>query len=209
MDPNQQPQNQPQPDAAPPPQTPQQQMQAAGQNQWQYTSGQLTAEQPPQPQQQATQDPEILAEWSAQEFVEHDKDTKWYLMLAAATVVLSAVLFLILREIMPVVVTVLLAIVVGIYGSAKPKTVSYKVDGSGISLDGKHFEFNSFKSFSIIESSAIPYIQLMPQKRFMVPLSIFVDPAHSQDIAELIGQFVPYDQKNPDVVDKLATKFRF
>lgn len=219
MDPNQQPQNQPnqQPEQQPAqPQLGQEQQppeQPQDQANWHYTSGQLTAEEPTQPEQQPQQfkPDEVLAEWTAQEFIEHDKNSSWYLILGGGALLISAVLYLITREIMSVVVTILLAVVMGIYGSAKPKTVKYVIDSAGISLDGKHYDFASFKSFSVIENSpaAVPYIQLMPQKRLMIPITIFVDPAHSQDVTELIGQFVPYDQKEPDFVDKLAARFRF
>lgn len=183
------------------------------QNNWQYTSGQLTADQPTQPQQKnrQTSPEEALAEWSAQEFIEHDKNGKWYVTLAVGSVVISLLLYVITREFMSVIVTLLLAVAMAIYGSAKPKTVNYVINPNGISVDGKMYNFSEFKSFSIIEwsPSSVPYIQLIPQKRFMIPLSIFVDPAHSKDIAEMIGTFVPYDQRQPDFVDKLSNRFRF
>ena len=50
---------------------------------------------------------------------------------------------------------------------------------------------------------------LVGQRRFMVPITIFVDPEHTNEIAELIGQFLPYDQKKRDAVDKLSSRLRF
>jgi len=212
MDPNQQPEDNQQPEQQLPPQTPEEQMAAAGQNQWQYTSGKLTQDnQPTKPELDSNDDNNdgVLAEWSASEFVEHDKGYNWYGYLIVGAVLISARLFLVTKEIMSIVVTVLLAIVMAIYGTAKPKTVDYKITGNGVSLGPKHFNFSEFKSFSIIEDSAMPYIQLMPQRRFMVPITIFVDPEHTNEIAELIGQFLPYDQKKRDAVDKLSSRLRF
>lgn len=179
---------------------------------WQYTSGELTANDLPSNLNEAeVGQNEVIAEWSAQEFIEQQKNAKWYLMLVVIAVLLSLILFLITKEIMSVVVTLLLALAVGVFGSAKPKIVKYTIDSLGVAIDNKHYNFSEFKSFSIINgvNANVPYIQLIPQKRLMLPLTIFIDPKHSDEIAEIIGQFVPYDQKQPDLADKISSRFRF
>ena len=182
------------------------------QSSWQYTSGELTANNQQSYINEVKVDQnEVIAEWSAQEFIEQQKGPKWYVLLALGSIVGSLVLFLVTKEAMSVVVTLLLALAVGVFGSAKPKIVKYTIDSLGVAIDNKHYNFSEFKSFSIINgvNANIPYIQLIPQKRLMLPLTIFIDPKHSDEIAEIIGQFVPYDQKQPDLADKISSRFRF
>ena len=202
--------NQPEtPDTGTPPLEPEQRNDTSSEQpaQWQYNSGKLTNEQE-QPTSNVAEDA-VLAQWTASEFIHHDKSPKWFLILVIGVVVISVLMFVITREVISVIVTVVLGVVFGMYAQAQQKTISYTLSPHGITADDKHYNFTDFKSYSVMQESAMPYIQLIPRQRFMVALSIHVEPDKINEIAEKLGEFVPYDQKEHDFVDKLTAKIRY
>jgi hypothetical protein len=181
--------------------------------QWSYTSGELMQS---GEQTQPTQEPvpqgaanEPILSWTASEFIEHDKSTGWYLTLGIGSVVVSILVYLITKQIMSIVLVILMAIVFAIYGSAKPRTLSYTVSSSGLTVGNAFHPFNTIKSFSVINEEGMPYIQVLFQKRLSVPVTIYAAPEEIDTITEVIGKFVPYDQKKRDIADKLSSRIRF
>jgi hypothetical protein len=186
---------------------------AANENQWNYTSGQLVAEgeqmQPALDSPGANNDNEPLISWSASEFIEHDKSVGWYIVLAIGSVVTSIVLYLITKQIMSVILVILMSVVFGVYGSAKPRTLSYSVSPSGLMVGNKFHSFSTIKSFSVISEEGMPYIQILFQKRLSVPVNIYTAPNELDSVVDAISRFVPYDQKKRDIADKLSSRIRF
>ena len=180
---------------------------------WSYTSGSLTENSAPE--QNATQSSavppahEVLATWSASEFVSHDKTAKWYTTLGLGAAGLSVFIFLLTRQILSVVVIIVLALLFAVYASAKPRTLEYALTTSGLQIGDKYYPFNAIKSYSVIEEEGMPYIQLLMQKRFSVPIVVYVATEQVTQLAEMVGDFVPYDQKKRDIADKISSRIRF
>ena len=174
--------------------------------QWQYQSGQLEQQTAPEPAPHHGGD-EIR--WSASEFVSHDKTTGWYIMLGLIAFVLAGIMFAITREVFSVIVVLVLAVALGVFGALKPRTLEYAIDGDGITVGDKHFTYDMFRSFAIIEDAPVPSIQLLPQKRFMVPITIYFAPTDADVIIDSLGQFLPFEHKKRDAVDKISSRIRF
>ncbi len=180
--------------------------------QWNYTSGELmgSGEQTQPIQDTVPQNKsEPLIAWTASEFIEHDKNKGWYITLGIGAIIISISVYLLTQQIMSVILVLLMAIVFGIYGSAKPKTLSYAVSSSGLTVGNKFHPFNTIKSFSLINEEGIPYIQVLFQKRLSVPVVIYAAPDEIENVVNVIGKFVPYDQKKRDIADKLSSRIRF
>lgn len=180
---------------------------------WSYTSGNLLENTgPEQPTGRnvidSSRDNE-LARWTASEFVSHDKTAKWYVALGLGAVGLSAIIFLLTRQLLSVIVIVVMALLFAVYASAKPRTLDYTLTANGLLIGEKFYPFNSIKSYSVIEEEGMPYIQLLMQKRLSVPIVVYVAPEQVDQIAETMGNFVPYDQKKRDIADKISSRIRF
>jgi hypothetical protein len=190
----------------------QQEQPQVSQPQWQYQSGQL--EQPTAPESAQASDVQksddtTLVRWTASEFVSHEKNGGWYILLSVIAVVIAGITFVITRELFSIIVVVVLAIAVAVFGALKPRTLDYAVAVDGISVGDKHFSFETFKSFAVIDDAPIPSIQLLPQKRFMVPITMYFDPSDGDSIIEALGQFLPFEHKERDMVDKISSRIRF
>ncbi len=175
--------------------------------QWQYQSGQLEAAATPEATNNDADGPRV--QWTASEFVSHEKSSMWYIQLAAMAVVLSGVIFFVTKEVFSIIVVVVLAIALAVFGALKPRTLDYAIGPDGITVGDKHFSFETFRSFAIIEDGPVPNIQLLPQKRFMVPITIYFAPTDGDKIVETLGDFLPFEHKERDMVDKISSRIRF
>lgn len=154
--------------------------------------------------------PEVAdVSWTASEFIAHHKDFGWYLGLAVSAVGLSALVYLLTRDVISVGVVILAAGLFGGYGARQPRQLQYKIDGQGIGIGAKYYRFDNFRSFSLIPEGAFNSIMFMPLKRFAPPLSIYYDPADEEKIMNVLVARLPFEQRRRDAVDALMHKIRF
>ena len=182
---------------------------------WQYQSGNLAPAagfgETPAPEQPDDNKPKAqdAISWSASEFVHHEKASSWYIYVVIAALVLATAIYFLTKDIFSVVVIALVGIVFGVFGALKPKVLNYAVSPSGIQVGNRHFEFEDFRSFAVIEEGALPSIQLLPHKRFAVAITMYLDPKEADKIIEILGQYLPFEHRDRDLMDKFASKIHF
>ena len=147
--------------------------------------------------------------WEASEYVHHDKDFTWTLLLIAAAAFFASLTYFVLQDWFSVVVIVLMAVAVGIYGHRKPRNMTYQITEDGVKIGSRSYQFDNFKSFSVLNEGAVKSIQLEPLKRFIPPMSMFFPPEDEQKIVDMLSNFLPYRKTELDSVDKLFKKLRF
>lgn len=188
--------------------------------QWQYQSGNLAPQghftdnpappsEPDQPQSRGPHATHDSISWTASEFVQNEKSATWYIYLALGTIVLGAAIYFLTKEIFSVVVIAIVAIAFGVFAALKPRVLQYTVNPSGIQIASRHFNFEDFRSFAIIEEGVLPSIQLLPHKRFAVAVSMFFEPQDGDKIVEILGTYLPFEHRDRDLMDKLAAKIHF
>lgn len=160
------------------------------------------------PAVQADDDPQAIT-WSASEFVAHDKSFGWYVALTAGAVALAALLYLITRDFVSVTVVIIAALLLGIYGSHKPRQQEYRLDPGGLTVGPKHSGYDEFRSFSVMKEGAFSSILFMPLKRFAVPTTIYYAPQDEDRIVGLLSDHLPLERRSHDVVDWLMHRIRF
>jgi hypothetical protein len=171
---------------------------------WQYNQEQADPADPPeQPKGEAT------VEWTASEFIAHQKNKTWYWLLGLGALVFSGVLYLLTRDLVSVVVVLIVAVLLGVIAGRKPRTLTYRMDASGIHIGEKSYSYADFKSFSVVDEGAVSSIGLLPMKRFMPPLSIYYEPSDEDIIVGVLGARLPYEDRQKDAVDRLLHKVRF
>lgn len=148
--------------------------------------------------------------WTASEFIAHEKSTAWFAGLAAAAAAMSVLLFLITKDWVSVVVAVVAALMLGIYGTRKPRQLPYRLDGQGISIGQKRYGYHQFRSFAIVPEGAFASIIFMPLKRFAPPLAIYYAPEAEEQIVGLLADILPFDdQHRQDATERLMRLIRF
>lgn len=147
--------------------------------------------------------------WTASEFVAHDKSAGWYCILAVAMAAAAALIFLITKDIISVAVVVVAGTVLGIYASHKPRQLEYQIDNQGIGIGQKRYDYREFKSFSVMPEGAFASIIFMPLKRFSPPLAIYYAPDDEDKIMGFLLDRLPFEEHKPDAADRLVRRIRF
>lgn len=147
--------------------------------------------------------------WTASEYVAHEKGAGWYMLVVASSLVIAAVVYLITREMVSPVVVGILGISFAAFGARKPQVLDYSIDNSGIQVGAKHYPYGMFRTFSVLQEGGVRSILLMPLQRFSQPLSIYYEPTDEERILDALGAHLPHEDRKIGPVENLARKIRF
>lgn len=147
--------------------------------------------------------------WTASEFIAHTKNSGWYIILAVATIALTAIIYLLTKDKVTSVAIVIASLLFGIMASRKPRELQYSVGADGMHIGQKFYPYGVFKSFSIMQEEGIESIWFMPLKRFMPGLSIYFAPDEGQKIVNVLSEYLPFENRELDLTDRLMHKLRF
>lgn len=191
----------PAPDKNSQPQQPDQAESGAG---WTFSGGEAA-----EADQFASTLPVPTVKWTASEYVAHDKNPLWYVLVVLASVAIAGIVYLITRELVSPVVVVILGISFAFFGARRPQVLEFAVTNTGVQIGQKHYPFGMFRTFSIIEEDAVRSILLMPLQRFNLPISIYYDPADEQRIIEALSVHLPHEERDASPVDRFMRRIRF
>jgi len=147
--------------------------------------------------------------WSASEYIAHDKNANWYIVLGLAVVLFAGLVYLLTRELISSVVIIIMGVAFGGFAARKPQELTYVLDNNALHVGNKSFSYGQFKSFTVIQDEAVHSITLMPLQRFMPPLSIYFDPSDEEKIVTALSGYIPYEDRKQDFVDRIMRKVRF
>lgn len=164
---------------------------------WQY---QQAATSPiPKPEEQEVQ-------WTASEFIAHEKSFGWYALFLLGALVLAAIIYLLTRDKVSTAVVPAVAIILLIAANRKPRVLDYAVTEHGLTIGPRTYLYMEFKSFSVMRQEAFPSIMLMPMRRFMPPISIYYDPQDEDRIVQAIAAYLPFEEHQRDLFDQLVDR---
>ncbi len=147
--------------------------------------------------------------WTASEFVAHEKSTGWYATLLLATIIIIVIVYLLTRDKVSAGVVLICAAFLAILAGRKPRQLQYRVDGSGVTVGQKHFEYGLFKSFAVVPEGTFSSIVFMPLKRFAPLTTIYYAPEDEEKIVNLLSDQLPFERHKLDAVDSLMRRIRF
>jgi len=148
-------------------------------------------------------------QWSASEYVANPRGTGWFLGLTALSVLVAALIFMITRDVVSTVAVLLIGLAVGIFSARKPKVLNYTINDRGIQIGIKQYPYAMFRSFSILQKGSFGSIYLMPLKRFMPPIEIHFELNDQERITSTLADYLPFEERSPDLVDTLFERLRF
>lgn len=184
-------------------------MDQSGGNQFIYNEPQSATA----PQVAQTQTPHVAdsqaVQWEASEFIDHQKSASWFIPLALGAVAASGFMFLITRSILSSLVVLFGGVAFVVLARQKPRTISYMLNSSGITIGQKRYVFDDFRTFSIVQEGALYSVFLEPIKRFMPPLSIYFAPEDGERIFDILATHIPHQQRQADPVERLMRRIRF
>ncbi len=185
-----------------------------GGNQFTYTPTNPVVTQEVQPQTPVTQQTNTSAletpiQWQASEFINHEKNSNWFVILGLGTVVLCVVVFLISHSYFSTAVVALAAIAFGVTARQKPRTMSYTLSPHELKVGERRYRYDDFKSFNMVQEGALWSIVLQPTKRFMPSLTIYFDQIDGEKIFDALSAQMPHQERSVDSVDRFMKRIRF
>lgn len=151
--------------------------------------------------------PEV--EWTASEYVAHEKSANWYMSLFAGSTILVIIVFIVTRDYLASIVILLTCSAVGVYAARKPSTKSYRINDKGITIGEKFQPYMEFRSFSVVEEGAIDSIWIKPLKRFAPIVVMYFSPEDEQKIIDTLANFLPHEERALDAIDRFSKRMRF
>jgi hypothetical protein len=147
--------------------------------------------------------------WTASEYIAHNKGLSWFVLLGIVLFAAAALLYVLTKEIVTSVMVSVAGITFGVFAARSPRVLEYTIDSRGVSIGQKLYPYTELKSFDVTEEGPLPAILLEPLKRFLPPITVFYDQNEEQAILEVLGSYLPHQEKKPDAVDKLMRHIRF
>ena len=152
---------------------------------------------------------ETVVSWTASEFIVHHKSAAWYGAVAAATLTLAAITFLITQDKISTGTIILVGILFCIAAARKPRVLTYTLDHDGLTL-GQHFRpYADFRSFSVVREGPFASIDLLPLKRFMPLMSVYFSPEDEGRVMDMLAEHIPFEERSHALVDRFMRNIRF
>lgn len=151
--------------------------------------------------------PEIT--WTASEYIAHNKDMSWYLLVGVGGALLAAIVYLLTRDRISTGMVVIVTILFAVAAARKPRVITYTINHDGIYIGQRFHPFVEYRSFTVHREGVFANIELLPFKRFMPMTSIYCSPDNEDDILDVLSQYVPYEAPRHSIVDSFARRIRF
>jgi hypothetical protein len=147
--------------------------------------------------------------WTASEFIDHRRGVIWYSWLALATVALTVLVYWLTKDYFAAAVIAVLGLIVAAVSQWKPRQLQYRLTDKGLHIEQKFYPYSQFKFFSIIHENDLSSLVLSQTKRYLPPLSVFIDADDEPAITELVGEHLPLQPGNADRIEQLSRRLRF
>lgn len=155
------------------------------------------------------EDNNSVVTWEASEYIEHERNAGWYVLLAIITAGLATGIYFLTKDIFATVIIAVVGIIVGVFAGRKPRQMEYELSSSGLRIGEKSYPYGLFRTFSVIKDGAINSVNLTPIKRFMPPISAYFAPKDEERITKMLGNYLPYEERKLDNIDRLSRRLRF
>jgi hypothetical protein len=164
-------------------------------------------------------EPEIFGQplfsWQALEYIHYEKSSLWYLtILVSAVLAIGITIYFAIHSrnwgnwiLIPVII--MLVVVLFQYSKRKPNVRNYSLSENGIKIDNKVYLFKQLKSFWFIESSEETSLNFQPLKRLSLIITIPLADVKIDDLRLILGQYLPEEKREEDLIDRVSKKLKF
>lgn len=147
-------------------------------------------------------------QWQASEYVQHHKGAGWYTGLVLIVVIMLGVAVY-TQQWLSIAVFLVMAAAVVVYAHKPPRTLLYQLDSAGVTIEGKFYPYEQFRSFAVLQDIEWHAIDLEPTQRFMPRLTVIFDTDDLEGIVDHLSLHLPRADRQPDVVERLTRYLRF
>lgn len=146
--------------------------------------------------------------WQAQEYIQHDKGRLWFVVFAAAFVLLMAMAIFLIKSITFDILVPVMAVALYVYVNRPPRVIDYTLSRKGLHINDRLYPFAEFKGFGVIHDGKEYSVLLLPVKRFKPGVSVYFPEAAGEAIVDMLGARLPMQELHLDIVDQIIRKLR-
>ena len=148
-----------------------------------------------------------IVNWEAEEYLQRDKKTGWYIGFAVVVLVLVA-LSVFLQWWTFTALVVLSAIALIIYSVRPPRKLHYSLSDKGLSEGNALYSFDTFKNFGVLKDDNNYAIVLTPRKRFSPRVTVYFPKESGEKIVDAFGMRLPMEEVKLDFLDRIVRMLR-
>lgn len=151
---------------------------------------------------------EELVRWQAKEYLEHERNTWWYVGLAVVTVSLMVLGWFLMQSISFMVLVPVMAAALVVYVRRPPVILDYTLSRKGIHVNDKLYDFEQFKEFGLVQDDREHAVLLVPRKRFQPGLTVYFPEDAGEALVDMLASRLPMREVHLDFVDRLTRFLR-
>jgi hypothetical protein len=146
--------------------------------------------------------------WQASEYVHHHKGPIWYVILVVGIILLMGGAAL-AHYWLAIGAFFAMGAAIFVYAEKPPRTLAYELSRDGITIDGKAFPYELFRSYGVLKDIEWHTIDLTPVKRFSPRMSILFKVEDLDTITDHLDLHLPRTDRDPDIIENLSSYLRF
>ena len=148
--------------------------------------------------------------WQAPEFMHYPKSAAWFIVLTAVAAGFAGY-FLFRKDFLTAAMFVLLYVVVFFFSRKKPKIITVKLAGQGVSVGGTRLPWQKIKAFWIVYNPPEVKTLNLETAAYLNPvITLQLAEADPGEIREFLLEFIPEEpDREEQLADKIGRKLRF
>jgi hypothetical protein len=146
--------------------------------------------------------------WEASEYIHIDKGSMWLIGLMVI-VLIAAGIALLLHEWIFAVLIVVMGVTMGVFAFRPPHVLQYTLTNQGVQIANKLYPYKDYRAFGVLEDGAFYTMEFIPIKRFAPALSIYFAQPDGEHIVDIVGDHLPMEKVEPDLIDAIMRRLRF
>lgn len=160
------------------------------------------------PEQPPEQPEEQLLEWSIQDTTPERRSPKWYIILGllSATTIIIAI---ITESWVIIPLGILIPWALSLYANRGIGNHTYELSTLRVTVDGKSYPYNNYKSFFVVTNSKRTTFELVPTKRFGQLTTLHASATNAEDITEILSSVLPETESQGYIGESIFQKLKF
>lgn len=150
--------------------------------------------------------PTLLLSWQSSGDM-LDRGPKWYASIFAVTATFAGLTLLGTGSWMSAIVVVMAASALVVVNTKGPQVQAYGIFDAGVQIEERFYGYEQLRSFSLSNLNGETLIELEPSKRFYPRITMHVGDFMDQ-AQELLSQFLPKNNREPDMIDKISQRLK-
>lgn len=132
---------------------------------------------------------------------------QWYAALFVITISLSGLTLLVTDSWLSALVVILAAVALIVVNTKGPNVQAYGIFDAGVQIEERFYGYDQLRSFSVNSLNNETLIELEPSKRFYPRITMHAGELIDQ-AQNLLSQFLPKNNREPDMIDKISQRLK-